>query len=353
MRILDAYVARHVVAGALPALAVLVALVAVIAFVDDLESVGRGRYGIGAAIEYLALTLPRHAFVLFPLAAVIGALVGLGTLAASSEISVIRAAGVPAGRLAVSALKGALPLVAVAVLVGEVAAPYCERLAQARRSAALDQSEVRGKGFWIRDGRSFINVVRAAPGGDRVEDVFIYELDEQGRLRTATYAESAEYLDGAWGLESVRRSEVSAGGVATRSTAATTWRTGFRPDLVEIVTVRPQSLSVPGLVRYIRYLEDNRLDTAVYELALWTKVAYPLATGVMIFLAVPLVLGRLGGTGIGQRILAGCLVAATFHVVNEISGKVGIIYGLSPLLCAFAPTLAFLAAGVWLLRQVR
>ena len=353
MKILDAYVARHVVAGTLLALAVLVALVAVLAFVDDLGSVGRGRYGIGAAVEYLALTLPRHAFLLFPLAAVIGALIGLGTMTASSEVSVIRAAGVSVGRLAVSALRGALLLVVVAVLIGEFVAPYCERLAQARREAALDQSALRGKGLWVRDGRSFINVVRAAPGGDRVEDVFIYELDAEGRLRTATHAERARYLGDAWALESVRRSDVSAGGVTTRSIAATTWRTRFRPDLVEIVTVRPQSLSGLGLVRYIRYLEDNRLDTAVYELALWTKVAYPLATGVMIFLAVPLVLGRLGGTGVGQRILAGCLVAATFHIVNEISGKAGIVYGLSPLLCAFAPTLAFLVAGVWLLRRAR
>ena len=352
MKILDAYVARHVVAGTLLALAVLVALVAVLAFVDDLGSVGRGRYGIGAAVEYLALTLPRHAFLLFPLAAVIGALIGLGTLAVSSEISVIRAAGVSVGRLAASALRGALLLVAVAVLVGEVVAPYCERLAQARREAALDQS-AGGKGLWIRDGRSFINVVRAAPGGDRIEDVFIYELDAEGRLRAVTHAERARYLGDAWALESVRRSDVSAGGVTTRSTAEDTWRTRFRPDLVEIVTIRPQSLSGLGLVRYIRYLEDNRLDTAIYELALWTKVAYPLATGVMIFLAVPLVLGRLGGTGVGQRILDGCLVAATFHIVNEISGKVGIVYGLNPLLCAFAPTLAFLATGVWLLRQVR
>ena len=86
---------------------------------------------------------------------------------------------------------------------------------------------------------------------------------------------------------------------------------------------------------------------------MWTKVVYPLATGVMIVLAVPLVLGRLGGVGIGQRILAGCLIAVTFHVVNEVSGKMGIVYGLSPALSAFAPTLLFLAVGVWLLRRVR
>ena len=170
------------------------------------------------------------------------------------------------------------------------------------------------------------------------------------RCRTA---KRAEYRDGAWMLESVRRSDVSDGGVVTRSTGNMMWPARFGPDLAELSSARLESLSGVALARYISYLEDNRLDTAVYELALWTKIAYPLATGVMIFLAVPLVLGRLGGARIGQRILAGCLVAVVFHVVNEVSGKAGIVYGLSPSLSALAPTLASLATGVWLLRRVR
>ena len=78
MRILDAYIARHVVVGTLLALAVLLSLTAVATFVDELDSVGRGRYGVAGAIEFVILTLPRHAFVQFPLAAVIGALIGSG-----------------------------------------------------------------------------------------------------------------------------------------------------------------------------------------------------------------------------------------------------------------------------------
>ena len=352
MTILDGYIARHVVGGTMLALAVLVSLVAVVTFVDDLGSVGQGRYGIGAAIEFMILTLPRQAFVLFPLAAVIGTLIGLGALAASSELDVIRAAGVSIGRIVGSALKGALLLVVIAVLIGEVVAPWCERLAQARRTAALDESAGWRYGFWIRDGRSFVNMLRVWPG-NRVEDMFIYEFDAERRLRTASHARRAEYRDGVWRLESVRHSDVSAGGVAARSSGTMVSPIRFGPDLLELASVRLESLSGFALARYIRYLGDNRLDTAVYELALWTKIAWPLATAVMIFLAAPLVLGRLGEARIGQRILVGCLVAVTFHVVNEISGKAGIVYGLSPVLSAFAPTLAFLAAGVWLLRRMR
>ena len=302
MRILDAYIARYVVGGTLLALAVLLSLTAVVSFVEELDSVGRGRYGIGGAIEFVLLTLPRHAFVLFPLAAVIGALIGLGTLAMSSELAVVRASGVSVGRIVGSVLKGALALMVIAVVVGEFVAPRCERLAESRRAAALDVAQGRGGGFWVRDGRRFVNAIRVGPD-DGVEDMYIYEIDPDGALRTVTHAGTARYGDGAWTLESVRRSAVSVDGA--------------------------------------------------YELALWTKVVYPIATGVMMVLAVPLVLGRLGGFGIGSRILSGCLIAVTFHVVNEVSGKMGIVYGLNPVLSAFAPTLLFLAVGVGLLRRVR
>ncbi len=352
MRILDRWIARHVVGGALLALAVLLSLGAVAAFVEELDAVGRGRYGVGGAIEYVLLTMPRQAVVLFPLASVIGALVGLGTLAVSRELTVVRAAGVSVARTVGSVLSGALALMVIAVVVGEVVAPYCERLAQVRRAAALDEPRSREAGYWVREGRRFVNAARVRPD-DAVEDLYIYDIGPDGALRTVTHAARARYRDGAWMLESVRWSEVSPDGVVTRSTPGAAWETRLSPDLVRLASARRESLSARALVRYIDYLRDNRLETAAYELALWMKVVYPLATGVMIVLAVPLVLGRLGESGIGQRILAGCLIAVTFHVVNEVSGKMGIVYGLSPAASAFAPTLLFLAAGGWLLRRVR
>lgn len=352
MRILDAYIARRVVGGTLLALAVLLSLAAVVSFVEELDAVGRGRYDIRGAIEFVLLTLPRHAFVLFPLSAVIGALIGLGTLAVSSELAVVRASGVSVARLLVSVLKGAFALVVVAVLLGEVAAPYCERLAQTRRTAALDQTRGQDRSYWLRDGQRFVNAARVRPD-ESVEDMYVYELDSEGALRTVTHAGRARYRDGAWVLESVRRSDVSTGGVVIRSAPKVVWETRIGPDLVKLASARRESLSGRALVRYIDYMRANRLETAVYELALWMKVVYPLATGVMIVLAVPLVLGRLGGVGIGHRILAGCLIAVTFHIVNDVSAMIGIVYGLNPVLSAFAPTLLFLAAGVWLLCRVR
>ena len=264
----------------------------------------------------------------------------------------VRTAGVSSARVVGSVLMGAVPLVIIAVIVGEMVAPFCERLGQTRRAAALAGPSDRGQGFWIRDGRRFVNV-RIVGLDDRIETLNVYELDAGGGLRAAMRARSGEFRDSEWVLEGVRRSELSQRGIVVRSTAREAWPASFGPELFELTSARVDSLSSTDLARYIDYLRANRLETAVYELALWKKAAHPLATGVMVVLAVPLVLGRFGGVGVGQRIVAGCLIAVTFHVVNEISGQAGMVYGLSPALGAFAPTLVFLAAGAWLLQRAR
>ena len=49
-------------------------------FYEDLDSVDKGSYSVLGAIEYSLLTMPSRAFALFPPAALIGTLLGLGRL---------------------------------------------------------------------------------------------------------------------------------------------------------------------------------------------------------------------------------------------------------------------------------
>lgn len=353
MNIVDRYIARHVIWGSLVALCVVVSLFAFIAFVDDLDSVGKGEYTLAMAFGYMALTLPGKAFFLFPLAAVVGTLVGLGVLSSSSELTVIRTAGLSAARISMSVMKAGLFLAVLAMLIGEFVAPFAERLAQQRRSVAMtDQLSLNTNyGFWVRDGKSFINIRRVLPD-NRMGDVYIYEFDLDDRLRVATYAEQAVFTDGEWVLEGIQQSEILEDRVVKREIRRAIWQSLFRPDLVNVVAVKPETLSAIGLYRYMDYLRQNELSTARFELAFWKKLVYPVATLVMIFLALPVVLGRLRSVGVGQRILVGSLIGISFHVINQVSGDLGLVYGFSPLLSALLPTLLFLGVGIVMLRRL-
>jgi lipopolysaccharide export system permease protein len=90
-KIHDLYVARVLLGTVLLTWAVLIGLDAIMAMVTELSDVGTGHYGFGNAVAVVALSVPRRAYMLFPTAAVIGALMGLGQLAASSELTALRA----------------------------------------------------------------------------------------------------------------------------------------------------------------------------------------------------------------------------------------------------------------------
>ena len=73
----------------------------------------------------------------------------------------------------------------------------------------------------------------------------------------------------------------------------------------------------------------------------------------MIILAVPMVLGRLKSSGLGQRIVIGMIIGIAFHVLNKAAGQLGLVYGVSAALSATVPTVLFACVAVWMLSRVR
>ena len=148
------------------ALSVLVALFCFFSLIDQLEETGKGSYGVAQAVTYVLLTMPRLAYELFPIAAVIGSMAALGMMAQHSELAVIRTAGISKLNLSLVLAKSGLILVAIALIIGELLAPVCEEKAQHMRSMALtDQIALKTSyGFWARDGNSYINIRKILPG---------------------------------------------------------------------------------------------------------------------------------------------------------------------------------------------
>lgn len=353
MRILDGYIGRAVLGGTLLVMCVLLSLFVFIELVSELDVIGKGQYGTWEAFQYVALSVPRLTYELMPLAALLGSLIGLGLLASNNELVVMRAAGVSLNRMTWGALKAGLLLVIVAVLMGELVAAESEQRAQDVRSTALSgQTSLRtDEGFWTRDGSNFINVRGVFPGG-RLTGVYIYEFDEAQRLQRVSSAKSATYDEGQWLLETVRRSEITGDGVRTERLPHMTWHSRLSLELLDIIAIQPDSLSSAGLYKYIRYLEDNGLSAARYQMEFWTRIVLPFATCVMVFVALPFVFGPLRSVGAGQRILVGVLAGLGFYVFNQIVSYVGLIYQFNPAASAAAPTVLFLGVAVYMMRKV-
>lgn len=354
---IDKYIGQTVFAGILIVLLVLVGLFTFFAFIDEIDDIGKQRYGLWEAIQYVALEVPGYIYDLFPTAALLGSLLGLGMLANNSELTVMRAAGVSIVRIAISVLKVGLLLTFVVMLIGETLAPRSGQYAYNMRAIAQSEHEhqqmVFNKryGFWARDGFDFINIRTIYPDGS-FGWITLYEFDAAKHLHTITNARSAYYQNGQWKLQGVEKKQIEATQVIRQYLESTTWNAVLNPEFIKLVVIRPHQLSSLGLYKYIEYLEQNTQESAQYELALWARLSYPLIGTTMVFLAIPFIFGSLRSVSVGQRILVGALLGVGFHMLNQTIGNIGLVYKVDPALCALLPPILFLILAVVMMRRV-
>ncbi len=350
--ILDRYLGGTVIRGALLALLVLASLSAFFTLLGELGDLHKD-YDLAKASLYVLLTLPRRVYEMFPTAVLLGGLMSLGGLAANSELMVMRAAGVSVTRITLAVLQAGLVLALIAGVLGEVVAPPGEKYAQSMRSAAqTGYITLRSdNGFWARDGNNFVQIRRVLPGAE-LRDITIYELDDQLRLKSLIHAQSASYVNGEWQLERVEQSRVDPKGVTTRALDSAGWRSLLKPDLLEVLSVKPEDLAAAALARYVRYLDENNLSSDRYRLAFWVKIVTPFSTLVMLLIAIPFVFGSLRSAHAGTRILVGVLLGMGFYLLNQALNHVGLVYGLPPLLSALVPTLIFAAGGLYAVSRI-
>ena len=94
MNLLERYLWKNILFSVLVTWLSLSLLFGLFDFLAELGETKAGtRYGVLQALLYVVYTLPRTLYVNFPYAVLIGSLMGLGNLAANSEITAMRAAG--------------------------------------------------------------------------------------------------------------------------------------------------------------------------------------------------------------------------------------------------------------------
>ena len=155
----DRLLGGGVLAAILLVWAVLLGFDAIVAFGEEVDEIGQGDYSAGTAMLQVLYTLPRRAHMMFPTAAVIGTLIGLGGLAATSELTALRAAGMSRLRIGLGASLPILLLTGLMMLNAETLGPWGEQRAQVLQLSAKskDLAVARWSGLWAREGDTFLN----------------------------------------------------------------------------------------------------------------------------------------------------------------------------------------------------
>ncbi len=351
-KILDLYIARTLLGTITVTLSVLIGLSALIKFVEQLRKIGEGDYDMLVAFIYVLLSLPRDLEQFFPMATLLGGLIGMGVLASNSELVVMQAAGMSRWNIINSAMKSTLVMILLVMAVGEWVTPYSETKAKQIRTEAISGGSLfsSDKLVWAKDGDRFVSIGQVL-SQDSLKDVSIFSFNTDLSLESITYAKNSTFDGDGWWLSDVEVTEFSETKVSVEENERMRWNSTLTPDKLGIVAVKPEALSITGLLDYVNYLENNDQDPARYELALWRKIFQPISVGVMLLMALSFIFGPLRSVTMGARVIMGVLTGFGFFILNEVFGPVSLVYQLPPFLGALLPSLLFAAiAGVMLKR---
>lgn len=353
MRTLDKYIFQNVVYGISLVMFGLGMLLAFMYFIENLGQVGKANFGMLDLVSFVLLSLPKKMYELFPAMILLGTTLGLSYLAAGSELTAMRAAGVSVGRIALAAIKAGLVFIVIAVVMGEWVVPYSEDIAQRRRAEALQISfHDKYYGLWLKDDRSFINIGEVLPDKS-LRNITLYQFDDKRQLIQTLHGASAVFKNKGWVLEEVQLSKLDAkgkhvSGISTEKLPALKWDTVLTPENLNVYSVKPEGMSATHLYQYIKHLKQNLQQTGRFELTFWNKILMPLASIVMLLLAIPFVFSRDRASSIGQRMFIGIVVALSFNFLNLISGYSALLIGVAPFLGALLPIILFAGVSAWL-----
>jgi len=361
IRTYSLYIGRTVLLGVLVVWSVLLALDAILALSGEVGNIGRGHYSFGHALAWTAYTLPLRTYTLFPMAAVIGTLLGLGQLAATSELTALRALGLSRLRIAVSAALTLSVLTALMVLNGETLAPWSRNQADMLKTSARsgrDVSIARYAGLWAREGDTFLNAQsgeeQRSPSGKMrllLHDVYLYQLDEDGRLGTLTYAKRAQHDEYGWQLHNVRRDTFAAASVQRELMETLAWDSQLDAVALASGLTRPRNMSTQALRTSIDYRKRNHLDTQDFEDTYWSRWFYPLNVLALCLVATPFAFGSLRSGGMGKRLFTGMVFALGFLLLQMFFGRMAGALHFDYRLAYAAPPLLLLGISTWLFRH--
>ncbi|WDS35668.1 LPS export ABC transporter permease LptG [Pseudoxanthomonas sp.] len=358
-RIHDVYVGKVVLGTVLLVWAVLLGLDVTNGLSGQVREIGRGNFTFVHAVGFVAYTIPRRAYTLFPTAAVIGALMGLGQLAASSELTALRALGLSRRRLSLSVAVTLALLTGGMVVVMETAGAWGQTQADNLKANAKYGDVARGlyASLWAREGDVFLNAANGeqVTDGDQqqlvLQDVRLYQLDAEGRLASITHAATATHATDSWILKKVLRTTFGDRSVQQETVAQETWPSKLDPAALAATLGQPRYMSAADLSRSIEYRRRNALDARDYEEVYWGRWFYPLNVLALCLAAIPFAFGSLRSGGLGKRLFMGIMFALAFWLLQLLFGRMGTALHLDYRLAYTATPVLMLVISWWLFKR--
>jgi LPS export ABC transporter permease LptG/LPS export ABC transporter permease LptF len=363
-RILDEYVVREFLFMFFLVLCGFVTLMLVFTFFELIGDILRNRIPLSTVGQYLINLTPSMLYQIAPLAVLIAVLVTFGVLNRNSEIIAMKATGISIYRLVVPIVGIAAILAVSLFLFDEFYLPQANRRQEALRNIIKGrppQTVLHPEQRWVfgqpnpgEPGRIFYYQFFDAVHQE-FANLSVFEFDPATFAITRRIFASRVFWDPdrkTWIFQNGWQRDIEGDHTKSyREFQQTTFgEIHEEPGYFTKEEKQSQEMNFGELERYISGLRQSGFDTMRLRVALWHKLANPLAAIVMAGLAIPFALS-MGKRGSLTGIAVAIAVALAYWVADGFFSALGNVNYLPAPLAAWASLVLFgLVGGYMLLR---
>jgi len=347
MKIKDRYIANTLLTYSIVVLLVWLSIYSFFNFLAELNSVGKVNYTILAAFKYIVLQLPEVAYDQVSPIILLGCVLGMGHLATTGQLIILRASGISILKITWLTLKNAIIFLICLTLIGELVAPTLTTYAENERSNALGLNSLSSSqdGFWIRDGDNFINVENNVDGS-LFNGITVIEVNKSNKIERVVNSQSAIFDGQNINMDSTNIFSINSTNlfddIALKERNLYKKRVAFDQDLINSLEKEPKDLTTLTIVKQIQFLTDNKLRAEVFEVELYKRLVKPITLVAMILLAMLFIFGSTRDATLGRKIFFGVAIGLSFELISRIGGALALSFDFSPLLSAFIPAMAIM-----------
>lgn len=351
MRKLDRYIGNSVLWSVCLVAFVLLGLDFTLTFIEAVKKLNE-HYTIATLMEVMGLRLPGKFAEYLPVASLIGTLIGLGALASTSEITVIRAAGLPLWRIGFSACKPVLVLAILGLLVAEFVSPVADQranLVNRLHSGKSTEFSLSG-GTWLKTNGDYVYIGAADQEGN-LYNIIIHKRENDQLTAISTAKQAKQISENQWLLSDISSSRFTDDKVIISHEDTAEWTSSLKADYLYLSTQQADTLSLSQLFHYFSFLKQQGLNAGDYELSFWSKVFRPLSSLALVIVAISTIFGPLRSSTMGGRIFSGVLIGLAFQNTLYITGRLSLVSSLPSMLGILIPILVCMMIGLYLLKR--
>jgi lipopolysaccharide export system permease protein len=208
---------------------------------------------------------------------------------------------------------------------------------KSQRRVMFQQSKL-----WLRGPEnSIVNIELVSPNRTEMLGLNIYKLNPDYSVRERIKAGSLAWENGAWRLKNSSTFTQVDDVVRSRPSDNEVFNIVENPDDLGMIVKNSEEMNFSEMWDYVKRLKSSGYKAATYEVDLHSKLAYPLASLLMVMISIPFGVLKVRSGGTGKGIALAIAIAFFYWLLMSVGASLGHSGTLPPAISAWFANIFF------------